>query len=58
MPRKGNTAEKAAARRVQEVLGIPYTRALRLVQEAKTENTHWGQAADRVLTEQQPGLFE
>ena len=52
VPAKGNSAEKAAARRVQRTLDIPYTLALRQVQEAKTEDIHWGQAADRVLAEQ------
>lgn len=58
MPKAGNNAEKKAARRVQEVFGFTYTSALRLVREAKTPDTNWTQAADRVLAEQQPGLFE
>lgn len=51
MPKAGNSAEKLAARRVQNVLNIPYTRALRLVNAAKVPDCNWGQAADAVLLE-------
>lgn len=57
MPKAGNSAQKLAARRVQNTLNIPYTRALRLVTEAKVPDRNWGQAADVVLQEQAgPGL--
>lgn len=59
MPRAGNSAQKLAARRVQNTLAWPYTRALRAVTEQKTDDINWGQAADKVLAEQaDPGLFE
>ena len=52
MPKAGDSAQKLAARRVQNTLNIPYTRALRLVNEAKVPECNWGQAADAVLLEQ------
>jgi hypothetical protein len=59
MPRAGNSAQKLAARRVQNTLGWNYTRALRAVTEAKTEDRHWGHAADAVIAEHAgPGLPE
>lgn len=58
MPRAGNSAEKLAARRVQHILGIPYTAALRKVRERKTVDINWGQAADQVLAELGPQLPE
>lgn len=59
MPQAGNSAQKLAARRVQNTLQWPYTRALRAVTEKKTPELNWGQAADVVLAEQAgPGLFE
>jgi hypothetical protein len=59
MPRAGNSAQKLAARRVQNTLQWPYTKALRAVTEQKTEDINWGQAADKVLAEHAgPGLPE
>lgn len=49
MPKAGNANEKRAARRVQCTLQIPYTEALRLVRDAKTDDINWSQAADAVL---------
>jgi hypothetical protein len=55
---KGNTAQKLAARRVQNTLGWNYTRALRAVIQYKTDEINWGQAADAVIAAQAgPGLF-
>jgi urease gamma subunit len=55
----GNSAQKLAARRVQNTLQWNYTRALRAITEAKTEDTNWGQAADTVIAEQAgPGFPE
>lgn len=52
-------AQKLAARRVQNTLQWPYTKALRAVMEKKTEEINWGKAADAVLAEHAgPGLFE
>lgn len=50
-PRAGNSAQKLAARRVQNTLNIRYTEALRLVTDAKVPECNWGQAADAVLLE-------
>ena len=59
MPKVGNSAQKLAARRVQNTLGWRYTVALRAVMDAKTEDINWGQAADAVLArEAGPGLPE
>jgi len=58
MPKNGNSAEKLAARRVQNTLDVPYVRALRMVQEHKRPTINWGQAADRALEAHAgPGLF-
>lgn len=58
MPKNGSTAEKTAARRVQTTLGVPYTRALNLVRDAKIASITWTEAADRVLAEHaRPGTF-
>lgn len=57
MTKNGNSAEKRAARQVQNTLGLPYTTALRMVRAKKTEDTHWGQAAEAVIEEKAgPGL--
>jgi hypothetical protein len=58
MPKNGNSAEKRAARRVQQTLTLPYTQALRLVQEKKNPTLTWDQTADAVLTEQAGPGFE
>lgn len=59
MPKAGNSAQKKAARRVQNTLQWPYTRALRAVTEKKTPDAHWDQAADAVLQEHAgPGFPE
>jgi urease gamma subunit len=51
MTKNGNSAQKLAARRVQNVLGLRYTEALRLVTMAKVDGCNWGQAADAVILE-------
>lgn len=51
MPKNGNSAEKLAARRVQNTLNIPYARALRLVNDAKVPECNWGEAAEAVILE-------
>ena len=59
MTKAGNSAQKLAARRVQNTLGWRYTQALRAVTEEKTNEINWGQAADAVLArEAGPGLPE
>jgi hypothetical protein len=50
-PRAGNSAQKLAARRVQNTLNIRYTEALNLVNQAKVPECNWGQAADAVILE-------
>lgn len=58
MPKVGDNAENLAARRVRNVVQIPYTDALRLVREHKTPDRNWGQAADAALAALAgPGLF-
>jgi hypothetical protein len=52
MPKAGNSAEKAAARRVQKEFDFPYTLALRLVRGAKTTDRTWPETADFVIAEQ------
>lgn len=57
MPKSGNSAEELAARRVQNVLQIPYTEALRLLRAAKVPEVNWGTAADVVIEDAiGPGL--
>jgi hypothetical protein len=51
MPKAGNSAQKLAARRVQNTLQIRYTHALKLVNEAKVPGRNWGQTADAVIEE-------
>lgn len=59
MTKNGNNAQKLAARRVQNTLQWPYTKALRAVTEKKHAAINWGQAADVVLAEHAgPGLPE
>lgn len=52
MPRAGSSAQKVATRRVQNTLQVSYTQALRWVEEKKTPEMNWGQAADAVIQEQ------
>lgn len=54
MPKAGNSNQKAAARRVQRELTLPYTVALRKVTEAKTPGLSWEQAADNVIVDANP----
>lgn len=46
-----NDAQRLAARRVQNTLHVDRTTALHLVDQAKTDEINWGQAADLVITE-------
>lgn len=50
MPKNGNSAEKKAARDVQEYLGVTYTTALRVVREHKREDNNWSQAAEAAIS--------
>lgn len=51
MPKAGNSAEKLAARRIQNTLDILYTEALALLRAAKVPEVNWGTAADVVIEE-------
>ena len=51
MPKAGDSAEKRVARRVQSVLQLSYTHALRLVRAAKVPECNWSTAANVVIEE-------
>ena len=58
MTKAGNSAQKRAARRVQNVLGVRYTEALRLVTASQGPKRDWAAAADAVIAQYAgDGLF-
>jgi hypothetical protein len=52
MPNTGSSTVKKNARRVQTALGLRYTQALRILEQAKTDELTWTATADKIIAEQ------